>query len=238
MVNKTEGIVNIHGKEYQTVAYRIGLFRETYGNAYSLLTEIIEVTANRVIMKAVIKNTDDRVIATGHAEEVRGSSNINKTSALENAETSAIGRCLASLGIGGTEFASANEVENAIHKQNQPFTPDQKLIFDQLIDTGDQAALELYIWLASLTDEARIGLHNSFEKGTITANKKEVSRLEKLGSASYAEYVAGIALALEEKDSGSLRELWDELGKAGAQLIWKDLNDEERVLAKTMLKGE
>ena len=39
---------------------------------------------------------------------------------MENCETSAIGRALAGLGIGGTEFASANEVVNAIHQQNNP----------------------------------------------------------------------------------------------------------------------
>ena len=57
---------------------------------------------------------------TGHAVEVYNSSMINKTSALENCETSAIGRALASAGLGGTEFASADEVTNAIAQQNKP----------------------------------------------------------------------------------------------------------------------
>jgi len=64
-----------------------------------------------------ITNADGRVIATGLAEEVRGSTNINKTSALENAETSAVGRALAFFGLGGTEIASADEVANAINQQ-------------------------------------------------------------------------------------------------------------------------
>ena len=59
-----------------------------------------------------------RVVATGHAHEERGSSNINKTSFVENCETSAIGRALAMLGIGiDTSIASANEVEDAIAQQ-------------------------------------------------------------------------------------------------------------------------
>jgi len=110
---KDTGIVNIHGKEYQTVAYRVGKFREQYGNEMSLITEIVYADEKVVRMKAIISN-DKGVIATGHAEEYRGSSNINKTSALENAETSAIGRALAALGLGGTEFASADEVARAI----------------------------------------------------------------------------------------------------------------------------
>ena len=81
------------------------------------LTEIISA-AELVVMKATIQDEERRILATGHAEEKRGSTNINKTSALENAETSAIGRALAALGYGGTEYASADEVANAISQQN------------------------------------------------------------------------------------------------------------------------
>jgi hypothetical protein len=63
------------------------------------------------------------VIATGLAEEKRTSSQINRTSALENCETSAIGRALAAFGLGGSEYASANEVQNAIHQQSRPKIP-------------------------------------------------------------------------------------------------------------------
>ncbi len=115
-----DGIVKIHGKEYLTVAKRVSNFRsnEKYQN-YSLETEVVELDDQKVVMKASISNENGRVIATGHAEEKRASSMINKTSALENCETSAIGRALASLGFGGTEFASANEVENAIAQQEK-----------------------------------------------------------------------------------------------------------------------
>ncbi len=115
-----DGIVKIHGKEYLTVAKRVSNFRsnEKYQN-YSLETEVVELDDQKVVMKASISNENGRVIATGHAEEKRASSMINKTSALENCETSAIGRALASLGFGGTEFASANEVENAITQQEK-----------------------------------------------------------------------------------------------------------------------
>ena len=59
------------------------------------------------------------IIASGHAHETQGSSNINKTSYVENCETSAIGRALAMMGIGiDTSIASANEVNEAIAKQD------------------------------------------------------------------------------------------------------------------------
>ena len=116
---KETGITNIRGKEYQTVALRVTKFRADK-EEWSLTTEIVSRDADCVVMKAIITNEQGRILATGHAEEYRSSSQVNKTSALENAETSAIGRALAAAGYGGTEFASANEVQNAIHQQENP----------------------------------------------------------------------------------------------------------------------
>jgi hypothetical protein len=116
------GFVNIHGKQYKTVAARVNDFREQFGMGYGLITEIIEADTQVVRMKASIVNLEGMALATGHAEEYRDSSKINKTSALENAETSAIGRALASFGLGGTEFASADEVARAIN--GKPTAPD------------------------------------------------------------------------------------------------------------------
>jgi hypothetical protein len=114
--NQDSGVVNIHGKSYQTVALRVKNFREKHPG-FTLSTEIVSRDAEVVVMKALIADEKGRLIATGHAEEKRTSSQINRTSALENAETSAIGRALAAFGLGGTEFATADEVANAIHQQ-------------------------------------------------------------------------------------------------------------------------
>jgi hypothetical protein len=114
-----QGFVEIHGKAYETVASRVARFREFYPE-YTIQTKIIKIDADECIVEAGILNEDSRLIANGHAQEFRANSQINKTSYVENCETSAIGRALASFGIGGTEFASANEVVNAIHQQNNP----------------------------------------------------------------------------------------------------------------------
>jgi len=112
------GIVKIHNKEYKTVALRVTEFlASTKHKDWSIETDLISDGSN-VVIKSTIKDVDGRVRGTGYAEEVRGSTNINKTSALENCETSAIGRALASVGFAGTEYASANEVSNAIIQQN------------------------------------------------------------------------------------------------------------------------
>ena len=110
--------VNIHGKQYKTVAERINEFRSNGACLdHGIVTELVSDSDGVVIMKASIQAIDGRVMGTGFAEEVRGSTNINKTSALENCETSAIGRALANVGFGGTEYASANEVTDAILQQ-------------------------------------------------------------------------------------------------------------------------
>ena len=114
----SNGIVNIKGKEYKTVALRVQEFRTDFPG-HSLLTEIVKIDDDHCIIKAMIVK-DNVIIATGHAQEFRKASQINGTSYVENCETSAIGRALAGLGIGGTEFASANEVVNAIHQQSNP----------------------------------------------------------------------------------------------------------------------
>ena len=111
------GIVKIHGKEYKTVALRVAEFRQAHPD-YTISTELVEANDVLVIMKASILDNDGRLLATGYSEEVRAASKINATSALENAETSAIGRCLSALGFGGTEYASADEVASAIKQQN------------------------------------------------------------------------------------------------------------------------
>ena len=110
--------VNIKGKEYVEVNERLKYFRQNYKD-YSLESEIIELSNGIVTIKAIIKDENGRTIATGLAQEKESSSFINKTSFVENCETSAWGRALGNLGIGiDTSVASADEVNNAIENQN------------------------------------------------------------------------------------------------------------------------
>ena len=110
---------NIRGKQYVEVNERIKFFRqEEQYKHWSLITEIPVHDSEQCVCKASIADPEHRIISVGHAHEVQGSSNINKTSYVENCETSAIGRALAMLGIGiDTSIASANEVTDAIAKQ-------------------------------------------------------------------------------------------------------------------------
>lgn len=111
---------NIKGKEYVEVNQRIKYFRES-GNyeGWSLSTEVTHLDDSSCVIKATIANKEGYIVATGFAQEDKSSSYINKTSYVENCETSAWGRALANLGIGiDTSIASSNEVSMAISKQN------------------------------------------------------------------------------------------------------------------------
>jgi len=120
---KSDGTVLIHNRVYETVALRVKKFRDLHGFELSLTTEIVHRDEECVVMKAVVTDDRGRILATGHSEEYRHTSQINRTSALENAETSAIGRALAALGLGGTEFATADEVANAITQKSGVIKP-------------------------------------------------------------------------------------------------------------------
>jgi len=110
---------NIRGKQYVEVNERIKFFRqeEQYKN-WGVRTEFPIIDSEQCLCLCTITTPDGQIVAQGHAHEEKSSSNINKTSYVENCETSAVGRALAFLGIGiDTSIASANEVEDAIAKQ-------------------------------------------------------------------------------------------------------------------------
>jgi len=169
-----EGTVSIHGEVYKTVALRVSEFREA-NPSWGIETEIYSIDGDTVVMKATIKDETGRVIGTGFSEEKRSASQINRTSALENSETSAIGRALAACGFGGTEYASANEVENAIHQQKtETVKIDPKVkreVFEQSVaalSDGDEHGLK-EIWAEFDQDEKAVlwGMFNSQQRNSM-----------------------------------------------------------------------
>lgn len=109
--------INIKGKEYIPVNERVKEFRAKYPD-HILLSELVSLDENSVVMVAKVYDKDGNVVANGYAQEDRNASNINKTSYVENCETSAVGRALGMFGIGiDASMASADEVANAIDRQ-------------------------------------------------------------------------------------------------------------------------
>lgn len=104
-------------KKYSMVVDRVDGFRQLFARG-CITTEILTMDESSVVMKATITDEEGNVLSTGLAREEKDSSYINKTSFIENCETSAVGRALGFLGIGIDEsMASAEEVSNAMTQQ-------------------------------------------------------------------------------------------------------------------------
>lgn len=106
------GIIEIHGQDYQTVAYRLNLMRQEHPT-WAVRTKIVDMSSTQVIVRAQVLDDQGRIMGSGHAHELHTDRGINQTSYVENCETSAIGRALASAGYLGTDVATAEEIDVA-----------------------------------------------------------------------------------------------------------------------------
>ena len=121
-VNDEIKTVEIHGKNYALVNERIIAFRKLYPQGF-IRTKMIEKSDGECTFTAEVgyldENWREACLGTGTANEKSDSSLINRTSFIENCETSAVGRALAMAGFGVTGgVASADEVRQAVAAQN------------------------------------------------------------------------------------------------------------------------
>lgn len=193
--------VKIHGKEYTTVVERINDFRnDERFEGWAIETDIISNDIENCIIKATIKDSTGKIVGTGLAHEVQGSTNINKTSHVENCETSAIGRALANIGKAGTEYASANEVSDAIIKQKVEEATDKlrELVSAVLSNHSSIVAIKEGIAMGNLSEAAeewftledvvKSSLWIAPSKGGVfTTREREVIKSSEFRIAHYGE---------------------------------------------------
>lgn len=139
--NESLASTTIKGKSYIEVNQRIKAFRQVYPMG-TIATDMVSNENGICVFRATVGYTTDNgeyiVLGTGTAFENEKSSFINKTSFIENCETSAVGRALGMCGFGiDTSIASYEEVANAIENQNKADEekPD-KLHMDALVETA------------------------------------------------------------------------------------------------------
>ena len=184
-LTKTDGVRQKGNKQYLEVKHRITVFRQHFGLEFGIETELLHADDKYVRVAAKITDAAGRVIGSGLAEEVRGSSGVTATSAIEVGETSAIGRALASRSRHGGEYASLNEIEIArAHEQQleQPPEPKPKPVptitvsktNDPPFDDSDMH--EVYDWPSWCATAKQEILAETTEGGLVRWNK--VNRLE------------------------------------------------------------
>ena len=159
--NETIKTTDIKGKEYAEVNQRIKAYRMVYPNG-TIRTKLAKLENGICVFMAEVTNNDGDVIATGTAYEKENSTFINKTSYIENCETSAVGRALGMAGFGiDTSVASAEEVQNAIENQKEKKEP----FSDMPIQEGQKQWLKM-----NLTEE-------EIKKAIVNLGHKKLSEL-------------------------------------------------------------
>lgn len=89
---------------YEPVSARLDRWLKAHeGRDVRVITDLVHYLQDMAVFRAELW-LDGTLIATGWAEEIRGQGNVNRTSHVENCETSAVGRALANAGMAGADF--------------------------------------------------------------------------------------------------------------------------------------
>ena len=156
---------DIKGKEYAEVNQRIKAFRMVYPEGF-INTEMLSNENGVCVFKATVGFEDEkgiRVLGVGHAYEKEGSTFINKTSYIENCETSACGRALGMAGFGiDTSVASAEEVQNAIN--NQPISKKEQTVLKNMVESKGYKVEEIFPNGLELTPDQYVKACQTIEK--------------------------------------------------------------------------
>ena len=237
IANETIKTTDIKGKDYAEVNQRIKAFRMVYPQG-SIKTELISNENGVCIFRASVWN-DTTILGTGTAYEKENSSFINKTSYIENCETSAVGRALGMAGFGiDVSVASAEEVANAINNQETIETEEQarevKLTFGKhngktIGELYEQDEIKYLEWLFDNTHDENIktavGILTGLAEHTSEETKEVVN-----------------AMPIQETQKQRLKTKYkdnlEELQLQVANLGKKKLSDLTYEQAENLLKGE
>lgn len=201
--------IDFKGKGYALVASRVSAFRAICPRG-RITTDILSLENGVVTMKATVYDDDDRELANGYAQEKEGASYINKTSFIENCETSAIGRALGNLGIGSDEnISSAEELANAVLNQNTDAKPKKQE--KKSTKTDDQKNAEMVAGVNPLllpdgkgmTKERMDFLHQEIERtginNSVLLGFAKVQKYEDMNEATYIALMNKLRITPDKK---------------------------------------
>lgn len=175
--NESIKTTTIQNKEYAEVNQRIKAFRMVFPDGF-ITSEIKSLENGIVIFIATVgyydENNNAIVLGTGTAYEKEGSSFINRTSYVENCETSAVGRALGMCGFGiDTSVASAEEVQNAILNQNIGQKPVQAPAPELITELNEKASDEV----VRLYNDFVLELHGNVKTVLVSKKLKDINAL-------------------------------------------------------------
>ena len=186
IANETIKTTDIKGKDYAEVNQRIKAFRMIYPQG-TIQTHLVSNENGVCIFRASVLAEDGTLLGTGTAYEKENSTFINKTSYIENCETSAVGRALGMAGFGiDISVASAEEVQNAINNQGTIETEEEakalKITFGkhngktigQIYDEGEEKYLT---WLFDNTNDENMKKAVSILTGLVEATPEETKKI-------------------------------------------------------------
>ena len=133
------------GDGYAEVPEKVKAFRKLFPMG-SITSEILSLQDGVVVIKATA-SVDGVVLGEGIAYEKEGSSFINRTSYIENAQTSAVGRAISFIGlIGGKSIASYEEVANAKKQQMVMDEEEKRAKLKGLLEETDSDVPKFLEW--------------------------------------------------------------------------------------------
>ena len=226
---KAAGMIELHSKWYWQVSPRLTAFKKA-NPTISVITEIITLEQTHCVMQARLTDENGLVHGIGHALEGRTDRGVNSTSYLENAETSAIGRALASTGWSGGEYASAEELLIALESQSETY----KEAF-WLMAMGDASKFSEYV--AGLNEEQQAEAFSAAEKGKITHFKNRWRTLQSEFAKSIDAYAEVVMQHCINNDAEGVKEVIAELTDYEVERVKGLLTPETNEKISLMAKG-
>ena len=159
--NATIKATDIRGKSYAMVNERIKAFRMVFPNG-KIIPRMVSDEGGKCVFEACVYDEKGTLLGMGHAYEREEMSQINRTSYIENCETSAVGRALAMCGFGiDVSIASYEEMETAL--ASQPVSPVTLKAFKAMLE---ETILRLYKLkkLADITEVKHRHVHENIAK--------------------------------------------------------------------------
>ena len=154
----------------------------------------------------------------------------------KKAETDLLTKALSKIGFNADVFLGKFDdnkyVKEVTEKFSEEHTPLQKQTFDNLIDEKNHLGLKLF--LLTISPDAYASLLTTFPKGQKTTMKQIVRDSSAEGDRLLDQYEMSVRERIQSGDVGGLRELREELGEMGRNIIWNRLSNEDQLAARSL----